>query len=41
MTNVSYVVLYSVYHLVQTTHDSSLVLSYGGQGSDPHLPSTK
>ena len=31
----------SVHHLVQTAHDNSLVLSYGGQGSDPHLPSTK
>ena len=30
-----------VHHLVQTAHDNSLVLSYGGQGSDPHLPSTK
>ena len=29
------------YHLVQTAHDNSLVSSYGGQGSDPHLPSTK
>ena len=28
-------------HLVQTAHDNSLVLSYGGQGSDPHLPHTK
>ena len=31
----------SVHHLVQTAHDNSLLLSYGGQGSDPHLPSTK
>ena len=31
----------SVHHLVQTAHDNSLVLSYGGQGSDPHFPSTK
>ena len=29
------------YHLAQTTHDNSLVLSYGGQGRDPHLLSTK
>ena len=27
-------------HLVQTAHDNSFVLSYGGQGSDPHFPST-
>ena len=31
----------SVHHLVQTAHDNSLVSLYGGQGSDPHLPSTK
>ena len=29
------------HHFVQTAHDNSLVVSYGGQGSDPHLPSTK
>ena len=34
-------VVFCLYHLVQTAHDNSLVLSYGGQGSDPHLPSTK
>ena len=37
-------ILFSMYiacHLVQTAHDNSLVSSYGGQGSDPHLPSTK
>ena len=34
-------VISSVHHLVQTAHDNSLMLSYGGQGSDPHLPSTK
>ena len=28
-------------HFVQTAHDNSFALSYGGQGSDPHLPSTK
>ena len=34
-------VTFFVHHLVQTAHENSLVLSYGGQGSDPHLPSTK
>ena len=38
---IGYTAFYSVYHLVQTAHDNSLVLSYGGQGSGPHLPSTK
>ena len=33
--------IHLMHHLVQTEHDNSLVLSYGGQGSDPHLPSTK
>ena len=34
-------VIISVHHLVQTAHDNSLVVPYGGQGSDPHRPSTK
>ena len=38
---VANVIISSVHHLVQTAHDNSLVLSYGGQGRDPHLPSTK
>ena len=36
-----YVAVGSVNYLVQTVQDNSLVASYGGQGSDPHLPSTK
>jgi len=45
MCVIMYIRIYAVscvhYHLVQTAHDSSLVLSYGGQGSDQHLSSTK